>query len=165
MSKVPDSPRFEVYITGTHGVPIPEKYGLPFEQAGHKRIQIKRFFCGNEITVYGALKRYQGSFVISFGKRYQKELGVTLKDHFEMQLSEDDTEFGVAVPEELSAVLESDPEAQEIFNSFTDGKKRSLVFYVLRFKNSQTRIDKSLIIADNIRMGITDPRELTKDRR
>ena len=165
MNQVPESPRFEVNITGTHSVRIPDEYAVPFEKAGHKRIKIKAYFHDNEITLYGAIHRYQGYFVISFGKRYQKELGVSLNDHFELQLSEDDTEYGVAVPEEFSAVLESDPEAMEIFNSFTDGKKRSLVFYVLKFRNSQTRIDKSLIIAENIKLGITDPRELIKDRR
>ena len=66
------------------------------------------------------------------------------------------------MPEEFSAVLESDPEAADIFESFTDGKKRSLIYYVLRFKSSQLRIDKALIISENIKIGVTDPKEIVK---
>ncbi|MFD2561455.1 YdeI/OmpD-associated family protein [Aquimarina rubra] len=66
------------------------------------------------------------------------------------------------MPEELEAVLQSDPEASEIFESFTDGMKRSLIYYVLGFKNSQTRIDKALIITENLRLGIRDKKLLMK---
>ena len=111
------------------------------------------------------MHKYNGNFIISFGKRYQKQIGVDFNDYFELRIEEDDSKYGVEVPEEFLAVLESDPEASEIFESFTDGKKRSLIYYVLKFNNSQTRIDKVLIISENIKMGIKDPKELIKDHR
>ena len=66
------------------------------------------------------------------------------------------------MPKEMEAVFESDPEASKIFENFSDGKKRSLIYYVKRFKTSQTRIDKALMISENIKMGIIDQRELVK---
>ena len=163
MSDVQSSERFEVTITGTHGIEIPGQYALPFKNAGHDRVKLNAFYEDRSISFHGALHLYQGRFVISFGKRYQKELGVNRNDYFEIQIEEDTSKYGVTVPEEFSAVFNSDPEAAAIFDSFSAGKKRSLIYYVLRFKNSQTRIDKSLIISDNIKLGITDPKELIKD--
>ncbi|MEL6812026.1 MAG: YdeI/OmpD-associated family protein [Bacteroidota bacterium] len=159
------SKRFEVSIEGTHGVVVPDKEAQPFLDAGHSRVAIRAYFEGNEISFHGKLHSYQGRFLISFGKRYQKELGVDRSDYFELQLFENTTKYGVEMPEEFQAVLDSDPEAYEGFERLTDGRKRSLIYYIARFKNSQTRIDKALIISENIKMGITDQRELIKDRR
>lgn len=156
---------FEVTISGTHGVHIPEKHILPFVEAGHKRIKLVASFQGREIVFYGAIHKYEGNYLISFGKRYQKELGVDKTDCFQLQLFENDTKYGVEMPEEFRAVLESDPEASEGFERLTDGKKRSLIYYIARFKSSQLKIDKALIISENIKLGITDGRELIKDRR
>ena len=97
---------------------------------------------------------------MTFGKRYQKDLGVFPNDYFELQLFEDTSRYGVEMPEELEVVLNGDPEALKIFESFTEGKIRSLIYSISRYKNSQTRIDKSLIMAENLRRGIRDPREL-----
>jgi len=37
------------------------------------------------------------------------------------------------MPEEFQAVLDSDPEGTSHFSTLTDGKKRSLIYYILRF--------------------------------
>ncbi len=159
------SEKFEVTIEGTHSLPIPDVYAQPFADGGHSRVAVKAFFEGKEISFHGKLHNYKNRFVLSFGKRYQKELGVFPSDYFELQLSENTTKYGVEMPEEFDAVLQSDPEAMERFELLTDGKKRSLIYFIIRIKNSQTRIDKALIITENLKMGITDQRELVKDRR
>jgi len=154
------SQKFKVSLVGTHGLVIPEVIARSFVDEGHSRIAIKAFFGGNEISFHGKLHQYLGRFLISFGKRYQKELGF-----FELQLIENTSKYGVEMPEEFQAVLDSDLEAYERFEKLTVGKKRSLIYLILRIKNSQTRIGKALIISENIKMGITDQRELIKDRR
>lgn len=159
------SERFEVSIEGTHGLVIPEAIAQPFADASHSRVALKAYFEGREILFHGKLHFYSERYMISFGKRYQKQLGVDRNDFFELQLFEDTTEYGVEMPEEFQVVLETDEEANECFKKLTDGKKRSLIYYITRFKNSQTRIDKALIISENMKMGITDQRELLKDRR
>ena len=156
------SERFEVSVEGTHGIHVPETIIQPFAEKGLTRVLFKAYFEGKEISFHGALHTYLGRHVVSFGKRYQKELGVEASDYFELQLFEDTSKYGVEMPEEFSAVLESDPEAYDLFEKLSDGKKRSLIYYLIRFKNSQTRIDKALIISENIKHGITDQRELIK---
>lgn len=156
------TPKFPVHITGTHGVIIPEKHALSFAETGHKRIHIKAFFNDKQMEFHGALRLYQGNYIVSFGKRYQKELGIFPTDFFEFQLFENTTTYGVAIPEAMKAVMESDPEGYSYFEQLTDGRKRGLIYYVKRFKNEQTQVDKSLLIFNNLKRGITDPRELIK---
>ncbi len=156
------SERFEVSIEGTHGIHIPEAIAMPFIKKGHKRVKLKAYLNKTQISFHGALHKYVGRYVISFGKRYQKELGIYPSNYFELQLFEDTSKYGVEMPEEFAAVLESDPEAQEVFDAFTEGAKRSLIYYVLGYKNSQAKIDKALLISENIKRGIKSPREIVK---
>jgi len=159
------STNFQVRIDGTHGVVIPNHIAQPFKDGGHSRVALKASFEGREISFHGKLHYYQQRFLISFGKRYQKEIGVDRNDTFTLQLLENRSKYGVEMPEEFQAVLDSDPMAFEGFELLTDGKKRSLIYYISRFKNSQTRIDKALIISENIKLGVTDGKEMIKDRR
>jgi uncharacterized protein YdeI (YjbR/CyaY-like superfamily) len=98
-----------------------------------------------------------------FGKRLQKELGVFQNDYFEMQLFEDNSKYGVDVPEELEAVFKSDVEAFEVFETLTAGKKRSIIYAISRYKNIQTRIDKALIMCQNLKRGHLNPYTILKN--
>lgn len=159
------SVKFQVTIDGTHGIIIPVEIAQTFKDAGHSRVALNASFEGKEISFHGKLHYYQGRFLISFGKRYQKELGVDRNDAFTIQLLENQSKYGVEMPEEFQAVFDSDPMAFEGFEKLTDGKKRSLIYYISRIKNSQTRIEKALIISENIKLGVTDGKEMIKDRR
>ncbi len=159
------SGKFEVTITGTHSVLIPIKEVKPFLDNGHSRVALKAYFKNKEITFHGKLHKRNETVLISFGKRYQKELGVMASDFFQLQILEDTTKYGVEMPQELSAVLETDDEALERFRKLTAGKKRSLIYFILRFKNIQTRVDRALIICENLRRGATDLKLLVKSRR
>jgi len=156
------SEKFEVTITGTHGLVIPDKHASAFAKAGHKRIAIRASFQGKVLDFHGALHFYKEEYLISFGKRYQKELGVFPSDYFEIQLFQDQSKYGVEVPEALQAVMDSDPEGYDLFENLTPGKKRSLIYYVARFKTEQTQVDKALLIFENLKRGIRDQRELIK---
>ena len=156
------SPVFEVSLRGSHSLIIPERHALPFIEKGQGRVKVQVNFEGKTLNFHAALQKYQGRFVMTFGKRYQKELGIFPNDYFEMQLFEDTSRYGVEMPEELEAVLQGDPEAFKIFESFTEGKIRSLIYVIARYKNSQTKIDKSIILAENLKRGVRDPKDLFK---
>ena len=156
------SPVFEVSLRGSHSLIIPERHALPFIEKGQGRVKVQVNFEGKTLNFHAALQKYQGQFVMTFGRRYQKELGVFPNDYFEMQLFEDTSRYGVEMPEELEVVLQGDPEAFKIFESFTEGKIRSLIYVIARYKNSQTKIDKSIILAENLKRGVRDPKDLFK---
>jgi len=95
-------------------------------------------------------------------QEYQKVLGVFPNDYFQLQFFEDTSTYGVGMPEELEAVLLSDKQAFTIFKSFTAGKMRGIICMILGYKNPQTKIDKSLLLCENLKRGIRKKPELLK---
>ncbi|MBT8178084.1 MAG: YdeI/OmpD-associated family protein [Eudoraea sp.] len=155
-----ESPVFEVRLGSIHSLPLPEEIVKPFLEKGHSRVRIAAYHEGNSISFHGALQGRGTGYFLMFGKQNQKALGVFPNDYFQLQFFEDTSKYGVDMPEEFDAVLESDPEARELFESLTDGRKRGLIYAILRYKSTQTRIDKSLILCENLKRGIRDPRAL-----
>jgi len=99
-----------------------------------------------------------------FSKNKQKTLHIFPNDYFGLQFFEDTSKYGVAVPEEFEAVLLSDYDAHQIFESLTKGKQRGLIYMIDRFKSSQKRIDKTLLLCENLKRGLRDNKELLKPR-
>lgn len=157
------SPVFEISVTGSsHSLVLPEKIIRPFLDENLKRVRAIASFNTKEITFYAAIQKRGDHHYMMFGKRYQKELGIFPNDYFKLQFFEDTSKYGVAMPEELEAVLLSDFDAYEIFESLRDGKKRGLIYAITRYKNTQTRIDKSLLMCENLKRGIREKRILLK---
>ncbi|WP_378184113.1 YdeI/OmpD-associated family protein [Aquimarina sp. SS2-1] len=156
------SPVFESCLQSTHSILIPNEIVTPFVIQKHRRIVVYIQFESRSVQFHAALQRRNELYFVMFSKKNQKQLDIFPSDYFKVQLLEDTSKYGVEMPEELEAVLQSDPEASEIFESFTDGMKRSLIYYVLGFKNSQTRIDKALMITENIKLGIRDKKQILK---
>lgn len=153
----------DITITGNYySLRLPISCIQPFLDKNIRRVKARATFGDKEIHFHAAIQKRKGAYYMMFGKRYQKELGIFPNDYFQLQFFEDDSKYGVDVPEELEAVFLSDVEAYQIFESFTDGKKRGIIYAIARYKNSQTRIDKSLILCENLKKGIKDNRILLK---
>lgn len=154
---------FEISVTDSYySLQLPEEIVLPFLKKQLKRVRATATFEGKELHFHAAIQKRNGQHYMMFGKRYQKELGIFPNDYFQLQLFEDDSKYGVEIPEEMKAVLASDPEAEQIFESLTDGKKRGLIYAITRYKHEQTKIDKSILLCENLKRGLRDPRVLMK---
>ncbi|MDT0607126.1 YdeI/OmpD-associated family protein [Croceitalea rosinachiae] len=157
------SPVFEISVTGDyHSLILSQKIVEPFIKKKFKRVRAVAKFEGRELTFHAAIQKIHGQYCMMFGKRYQKELGIFPNDIFKLQFFEDTSKYGVEVPEEFEAVMLSDYDAYQIFESLTDGRKRGLIYTITRYKNSQTKIDKTLLLCENLKRGIRDPKELFK---
>lgn len=156
------SKKYDVSVNGYYGIILPEALAEQFLEKGHKRVKAIARFNTNEVSFHAAIQRIKGEYRMMFGKGHQKVLGLFPSDYFELQLYEDTTKYGVEMPEELIAVLESDPKALAGFIKLTDGKKRAVIYHIKRYKISQTKIDKAIAICKKIKMGITDTRDLLK---
>lgn len=158
------SKKFTVGLLDQFHISIPEKIFKPFAEAKQNRVKIVATFKNKTIHFYAAIKKDKntGDYKMMFGKRLQKELNIFQNDYFEMQLFEDTSKYGVDVPEELDAVFLSDYEAFKIFENLTPGKKRSIIYAISRYKNSQTKIDKSLIMCENLKRGHLNPYSILK---
>lgn len=157
------SPIFETRIVGMHSITVPTEMAELFLKQNHERVKVEASFKDKKVHFHAALRPDKdGNYRITFNQKLQNELGVFPNDYFQLQFFEDQSKYGVDMPEELEAVLASDPEAFDIFEACTAGKKRTIIYAILRYKNSQTRIDKSLAVAENLKRGITDPKLLLK---
>ncbi|MBR9845639.1 MAG: YdeI/OmpD-associated family protein [Algicola sp.] len=155
---------FSIGLLDQYHLQIPSEIAEPFIANKQSRVKVKATFNSNSIEFYAALKKDKNTddYKMMFGKRLQKALGVLQNDYFQLQLSEDTSKYGVDMPEELDAVFQTDHEAFTIFESLTPGKQRSIIYTIIRIKNTQTRIDKALIMCDNLKRGETNPMKLFK---
>jgi hypothetical protein len=144
---------------GGHGgrVQVPEP--IAQQLAGHA---VKRVvFTIGEKRYHRAIYvlKHEGTFLY-FSKPMAKELKLALGDEVAIRLKPDDSEWRVEVPEEFAAVLESDPEGEARFRKLTDGAKRTILFAILKIKNSDLRIERSLQVMDRLKLGVKRPPEL-----
>lgn len=154
---------FEITVTGSfYSLILPMGVIQPFLDKNIRRVKAIASYEGKKLHFHAAIQKRNGNYYMMFGKRYQKELGIFPNDYFQLQFFEDDSKYGVEMPEEFDAVLQSDAEAFAIFDSFTDGKKRGLIYGIARYKNSQTRIDKSILLCENLKRGIRHNPDLFK---
>jgi len=154
---------FEITVTGKYySLHLPEHIVIPFVEKNFKRIKAIASFEGKQLTFHAAIQKRNGNYYMMFGKRYRAALGIFPNDYFQLQFFEDTSKYGVDMPEELDAVFLSDYEAFAIFETFTPGKKRGIIYAISKYVNSQTRIDKSLLLCENLKRGVRDNRVLLK---
>ena len=82
-------------------------------------------------------------FVIVAGKcleQLNKKVGSLI--HF--QLKEDPDQLGVEMPEVLEALLSQDDDLKSIFERITDGKKRTLIYTILKTKDIDKQVQTSI---------------------
>lgn len=153
------SPPFEVSLADKQSVILPAEFIQKFIDGKHKRVKVKASFDCKSLEFHAQLKYEKtGLHRIYFSKAKQKELGVFMNDFFEIQIFEDTSKYGVEMSEELEAVLLSDYEAFTIFEGFTPGRQRSIIYTISKYKSSQMRVDKALLLCENLKRGVTDPK-------
>lgn len=156
--------KLKLVHTNIRNIIIPNSVYKPFVDKLKNRVKVALVFKNIQLNFYAAIKKdkISGDYKMMLSKQKQKELGLSLGDEFYIQLFEDTSKYGVEMPEELEAVLMSDFDANQIFESFTAGKKRSIIYGVLRYKTSQQKIDKSLIMCENLKRGNHEPIKMFK---
>ncbi len=92
-----------------------------------------------------------GNYYIMVAKRYIKPLKKDKGDLISYTLQEDPNPLGIAIPEVLEVFLAQDEDGKVIFDQLTDGRKRTLIFSVLRIKNIDKQIQtiQNFLIAEH----------------
>ncbi len=103
----------------------------------------------------------KGNFYIMLSRRLMKDVP-PLPDLVDIQLQKDESKYGMEVPEELEVLLEQDEEFSESFHKLTPGKQRSIIHLISSPKRVETRVDRAIRIAENVKMGVTSPQEFLK---
>jgi hypothetical protein len=99
----------------------------------------------------GLMALGEGKAYISISSKRMKEAGAAYGDTVHVTLSEDKSEYGTDVPEELAELLRQDPEGKRRFELLTPGKKRYILNYVASVKNPQLRADRAFLLIGNLK--------------
>jgi hypothetical protein len=141
---------------------VPDDIAQPFLEKNAKRVvcQINghmEFHCA-------LMPRGDSQYFINLNKERRKKLGLKLGDSIQACIWEDDSKYGLPMPEELGELLKLDDEGSHYFHALTPGKQRSLIHIAGSPKRSETRLNKALIIVDYLKStgGRLDYKELNE---
>ena len=99
----------------------------------------------------GFMSLSEGNAYITLNKARMKKLGLKTGDSIHVELVKDKSEFGMDIPEELSELLIQDEVGNNRFRALKPGMQRYIIFYVAQVKNPQLRIDRSLMLINNLK--------------
>ncbi len=80
-----------------------------------------------------------------------KDLQLREDDLTSVTLTEDNTEYGMEIPEEFTEVLRQDPEAEERFLALPMGKRRYVIYYISQVKSSIKRVERAWFLMNNLK--------------
>lgn len=110
---------------------------LSFKQAGpyHRALQVRK----------------DGYALVVLSKAVLKAAGAQEDDLIEFEIKPDRSEYGMPFAEELKEVFALDPDAARSFEEMTKGRQRGVLHYVDSGKSSETRIKRSLEMAEKLK--------------
>lgn len=135
--------------SGWYFVPVEGRIGEKFEKKDGSR----RIVCtinGTE-SFQCALLPSDGDFVIVVNKVKRTKLGIGDGDKIAVEIRQDDSRYGLPMPEELQEVLNQDPEADKLFHALTPGKQRSMLYFIGKVKDIDRRIHTALIFVEHLK--------------
>ncbi|RMD76454.1 MAG: DUF1905 domain-containing protein [Bacteroidetes bacterium] len=120
---------------------------------------VKALVCGSDrrvIATFNGRERVHCALMpagdrgwfLNLNKELRKKLGLALGDSVHVELEKDDSPYGMPVPDELAELLRQDEEGNRYFHSLTPGKQRSLIHIVGKYKRSETRLHKAIVIIE-----------------
>jgi hypothetical protein len=147
---------------GMHYLPLDEPTALMFLNKGEKRIVCR---INNCYDLHCAVMRSkEAGYYLVLGSRVMKELGLKKGSTVHALLKSDHSELQFVLPEELSAVMETDDAARHAFDRLSAGTKRGLAAFVMQVKSMDKKIERSLQIAKKLKEGITSTRQLCSNK-
>ena len=143
-----------------HCIQLDSKTVAKLTAGGNKRVVCS---INKTIVLHAAIMRTKdGMHYIMIAAKHLKQLKIKAGSMVEAHIKKDESELQFHIPEEFTEVFDTDPEAEIIFNSLTDGNKRGLIALVNMVKSSDKKIERALKIAERLKLGITAPQKMMK---
>ena len=92
-------------------------------------------------------------YFIKINKSQMKKMSLSIGDEASLELTADESEYGMPLPPEFAAIWEIDDEAQMYFHQLTPGKQRNLIYIVNKVKNLDIRTRKATIIMEHLKIN------------
>ncbi len=151
--------QLEKFESGMHYFMLDTDTTSKFLKNGNKRLKCNidnlEFHCA-------IMPKKEGGHFINIGAAICKKLNLSVGRTFHASFRADETEYQFDMPDEFKAVLETDPNAEQIFRALTEGNQRGLIYLVSQVKSTGKRIERALKIAERMKDGIVSPRLVLK---
>ena len=140
---------------------VPRKGGYYYLKIGAEiveqfpRKRATRLICeiDDQLSFGCGLNHYgDGNFFIIVSGKNVKKLDKSLGDLVSFVISEDPNPLGVAIPEVLQVLMDQDTAVKDNFDLLTDGKKRSLIYTIMKIKDIDKQISKVMDFLEEERM-------------
>jgi hypothetical protein len=99
----------------------------------------------------GLMALGEGNAYITINQARMKKLKLKTGDSVTVKLEEDKSEYGMPMSEEMETVLAQDDEGLRRFRLLPPSVQRYMIHYVNTVKNPQLRIDRSLMMVNNLK--------------
>lgn len=86
----------------------------------------------------------KGDYFLTLSKQLRKALGIDVGDTVTVELSKDESKYGMPMPEEFAEVLRQDADGERLFNALSPGDQRLMLKLVVFVKDPDRRIVRSL---------------------
>ncbi len=106
---------------------------------------------GNENIHCGLMSKGDGQGLIIINKKRQKAWDLNFRDEITATIELDTSKYGMQMCEELEALLDQDREGFNTFEKITAGQQRYIIHYVGNVKSSQKRIDRAIMLIENLK--------------
>lgn len=148
------------YMLGMHYVGVPDSVTSVLGKRSNLRLICRL----NETVEFpcGLMALDKTMSYIMINKKRMNELGVKKGDVVHVQLEADHSKYGMPVPDEMNEYFEQDPEGLARFDKLSPGKQRNIIYYISEISNSQKRIDKLIMMMNNLRR-LTPGKETFRD--
>ena len=135
----------------TYHIKVPYEVATHFLNADNKRVLAS--FNGNPPVHCAIMAAGNDVYFLNMNAETRKKYHLQIGSSIRVSLSKDTSKYGMPMPEELNAVLAEDGLFRELFEALTSGKQRNLIYIVNKVKDSDKRIEKSLIISEHLKFN------------
>ena len=114
---------------------------------------VRRVVCSlNGVVSYQCgLMPKDGEFFIVVNKKFRDRLGIVVGDLVRVELTKDESKYGLPMPDEMREVLDQDPEGDRLFHALTSGKQRTMLYYIAKWKDIDRRIHYALTVVEHLK--------------
>jgi bifunctional DNA-binding transcriptional regulator/antitoxin component of YhaV-PrlF toxin-antitoxin module len=123
--------------------------GLKFEDKKSRRVVCK--LNGSHTFQCALLPWTKSGFCIVVNKQIRTKLGIVEGSEVNVELTKDESKYGLPMPKELREVLKQDREGDRLFHSLTPGKQRTILYYLAKPKDVDRRIHMALIVIEHLK--------------
>lgn len=121
------------------------------EKVGGYNTRLMCSLNGYEKIHCGLMSKGDGRGLIIVNKKRQKAWNLDYRKEICATIELDHSKYGMEMCEELEALLEQDRSGFEMFEKITPGQQRNIIHYVGNVKSSQKRIDRAIMLIENLK--------------